>query len=307
MPVSLAEYTTGTLSREPGNPDTQPPDMDADEYGLLSGLEDFEIVTKPPYPRLIISAWGADKVGKTSLALSFPAPLFFMNFDYSLHELLRKRPELVGKIAAKSFKITETMIGRDLEPILKEFQAAWERALQKADETGGTAVIDTASQLWQITQDVKVTEVREERIQAVRDRIKNGSYKSKSAEDDALERAMKPSQLDYGRANMFMAALLRKAFHYERANAVFLGKAKPEYATSEGGGYARPTGAWEFNGFGETAGIAQAHLYLFKRPEAGKLAHFAQFRSCREDTSLEGLDIMNPTYESIAGMLGLLS
>src|SRR3954469_18425180 len=93
------------------------------------GFPGFTMVQAPPHRRLVLSVWGGEKVGKTTFALSFPAPILFMNFDYSLDELLYARPELIGKIGKKDFPITEVMVARDLEPVLEDFQEYYGKAI----------------------------------------------------------------------------------------------------------------------------------------------------------------------------------
>lgn len=254
----------------------------------------FEMVVAPPVARLVLSVWGGEKVGKTSLALSFPPPVLFMNFDYSLDELLYKRPEMIGLVGKRNFPISETMIARELEPVLLEFEAAYAQGILAAADAGGTVVIDTATQLWQIVQDVKVNQVREERVRVA----ERKNYDTQKKKDEAIERAGKPMQLDYGQANMYMAALVRKTLHHPALNACFINRAKPEYNDS-----GKTTGAMEYHGFGEMPGITQAHVQLYKKPVGGISQHFARITRCRFDSSLEGLDIVNPTYEIIRDMM----
>jgi hypothetical protein len=294
----VAQILTTPTSLTSTDEDDELPLTPAQQKAIDKGwsLPGFEMVTAPPHPRLVISIWGGEKTGKTTFATTFPEPILFHNFDYSLDELLIKRPELLGRIGQAKFPVTETMIARELEPILDSFTSRFGTAIEYLAKHGGSLAVDTTTQLWQIVQDVLVTQVRDERVRVAEAK----KYDTDRKRDDAIERASKPMQLDYGKANMFMAALLRRPLHHDKINACFIAKAKPAYNSDTG----KPTGSMEFHGFGETPGITQAHLQFFRRVDAqARLRHFARIDRCRYDSSLEGLDLLEPTYEIIRDMM----
>lgn len=257
------------------------------KYDLTPG---FEFAGPPAYPRLVCSVWGDKKTGKTSFALSFPKPIWVMNLDFGVDELFISRPELLGEVQRMNLQMNELTDPGTWGQLLQQFHDGYLAALEAAQIAGGTVIVDTATQLWQVIQAVKIEHVRNQRLAAVEAK----TYANDTKKQEALERAQKPSQLDYGQANAFMGGLMRRAMHYDRASAVFINRAKPEY--SEGG---RPTGNMEYHGFGELPAISQVHIQLSKKGGT----HMARINDCRFNSSLEGLEIANANYEIIRSLV----
>ena len=256
---------------------------------MTEELPGFTVVKMPENPRLVMSVWGGDKTGKTSLGLTFPAPVLDLNLDFGIDELFYTRPELLGKVMKHDLQLNELTEPETWGQLLVDFHTHYLAALVYANDRGGTVMVDTATQLWQVIQAVKVEQVRNARLSKVEAR----KFVSQAAREEALERAGKPSQMDYSQANAFMGGLMRRALHYPNVNALFINKAKPEYNDA-----GRPTGALEYHGFGEMPGITQVHVQMYRKG----MKHYGRIQRCRFDTSLEGLDIENPTYAVLRGM-----
>src|SRR6266542_2778488 len=102
---------------------------------------------QPPAKRLLVSLWGAAKRRKTSLALTFPSPIYYLDHDFGLEGL--------GAWIPSDFHHSQILIPEEFDldegkrllgQVLEDFQDACEAA----NEASGTVVIDTATQVWQL-------------------------------------------------------------------------------------------------------------------------------------------------------------
>ena len=50
--------------------------------------------------RLLLNVWGPPKAGKTTLALTFPEPIYYFNFDLGLEQH-------IGRIAEKQMFVSQ--------------------------------------------------------------------------------------------------------------------------------------------------------------------------------------------------------
>jgi len=137
-----------------------------DGYPLLQG---FESVSVPEHKRLVVAIDGLQKTGKTSLALRFPKPLVMLNLDFSLEELVVQHPELWDDNTCQQARLqmNELTDPSTWGALLKEFHEKYIRALEFAEAYGGTVIVDTATQLWQVVQAVNIEHVRAQRIARV--------------------------------------------------------------------------------------------------------------------------------------------
>jgi hypothetical protein len=227
-----------------------------------------------PASRLVVAVWGDAKVGKTHFALTFPEPIRVLNLDFGLRELLHRfSPK---DIAWSDLETTATSNLEESQRVLKAFHDDYLAAIEEC-QNGGTVVIDTATQLWQIIQTVKLHEVRARR----------GAAKGKSAEE------VKPMGFDYAEANTLMGGLLRRVLHKPNLNACFIHRAKTKYnAAGE-----RLDGVLEFQGYGETPAIAQITMQLTS-PGFGRIDY------CRFDAGLAGMEIGDLSYDELKGIVG---
>jgi len=266
-----------------------------DGYPLLQG---FESVSVPEHKRLVVAIDGLQKTGKTSLALRFPKPLVMLNLDFSLEELVVQHPELWDDNTCQQARLqmNELTDPSTWGALLKEFHEKYIRALEFAEAYGGTVIVDTATQLWQVVQAVNIEHVRAQRIA----RVEARTWASEAAKDDALERAEKQSRLDWGLANAFMGGILRRAMHCKRANAVFIHRVKEIY--NEKG---QPTGTYGFHGYGETPAIVQFSIRTLRVPKnGGGYEHRMEIRDCRFGSQWQGFQMPVPVdpYGTLVGM-----
>lgn len=231
-------------------------------------------------PRLVVSTWGDSKCGKTDFALSFPEPIFYGNFNLGVAELLTGSGRWRGRdVELEDFVPTVPGDHECEREILDQWHNWYLDVCAKADQHRGTVVIDLASELWRMVQDVKLEEARRTRF-------------GKQSKVDDIEK-LKQSRLDYGPVNAYMAGMLKQPLRYHNCNAVFINGCKSKY-----GANGQELNELAYQGFGALPSITQATLRQYK--EGGEFK--ALVTHCRHDTSQEGMVYMND-YEVIRGAI----
>lgn len=220
--------------------------------------------------RLIVTAWGTPKTGKSHFALTFPEPIAYMNIDQSVEDILHKFPGL--DLGLGTFEIPKKLDTAQCVELVRLFEEVLEANVQSLATTGGTIVLDTATWLWQIVQKVYLAPVRQKKARA---------------SQDPDEVRVLPFQ--YADANLFMSSLLRRVIPYENVNAVFLHSAQDAYNES-----GQPTGEQVCHGWKAVHGVSQFTIRLIYRDRQ----FWSRFEVCRLDTTLEGLELPNPTYDT---------
>jgi len=256
---------------------------------------------------MIAGIWGNDKTGKTSLALSFPKPMHYMEFDLGGYDrakhrfkkeieggLITHKAYIVpfqGDFSEVTFKPSKIITG------MKEF---WYSFLQdyigflNANNGIATGVLDTGTLLWESICTAFLQEKQELQID------KNGNVIG----GRELRTSLLP--IEYREPNIRMRGLIYQARVHGK-NLILTHHSRDVYAT-------RPnpkTGAYEevrtdqkeragFNSLGDSTDL-MLHTYL----EGGVF----KCRVCDESTppSLIGTIIDNPTYDMIQLMITKLN
>jgi hypothetical protein len=208
--------------------------------------------------QLVVSPWGIPKSGKTHFAFTFPEPIRVINFDFGIKEV-------VGKFPGKDIKWADFLITAEPDQhhrILGEAVEAYEDMLDELKGSGGTIVIDTITQVWQLVQSVKL------------ETVKNRRAKKKGVDVEDVQ----IHQFDYSQANLYMGSMLRSILdtQYSKVNGVFIMRSKKQYAGGD------DTGKQEFQGFNETPSIAQITLEILMKGGA-------RVTSNRFDRATEGM------------------
>ena len=215
--------------------------------------------------RLIVAVWGPPKTGKTTFALTAPGPIYFHNFDWGLEHHL-------GKLADKKVYVASYLsVGPELtadeaKDMLKAFERDYAAAL-KAGE--GTIVIDTATQLWQITSKVFLEDIKAKR--------RDGNI----------------YPFDYANANAYFQNLINQVKN-TKMNMVLIQRAKAKYNAS-----GNDTGEMDMQGNNQVGYLAQVVLAL--RKEEGQ--HRGIITDCWNSTALEGVDLANPTFDGLKSLI----
>jgi hypothetical protein len=226
--------------------------------------------------RIIAAIRGNAKEGKTALALDFPEPVIIFNFDYGYEAaakfILSKNPG--KKLYHYDLPIADDTTPQEMAVILKKFQAMYADAVRYCDQERGTVVVDTASDLWRVVQEAILGPLREE----------------------AKAKGKVMPQFAYGQANLVMAGLLRRPFHLNHVNAVFIHRNRAIYESAE------PTGRYEGQWFGDTPAIVE-HIFEVYEDQGDKKIK-ARIEVCRTDRQLRGTILTNPTYSLLWSMVG---
>lgn len=240
--------------------------------------------------RLILSLFATEKQGKTHFALTAPEPIYFMNLDYGVQELLGKPQFKEKHIELANHDMTEETDAATYKTLLGAFHRDYTEVLRDGQD-GGTLVVDTGTQLWQMIRVVKLDTVLQERIAVWK--------KKNPSKGEPTDADVRLYAYDYADANMYMAGLVRRAIQQTRMNVIFTHKAKEAY-TSDG----KATGRFEFQGFGDMPYLVQMTIRLHTKravdAKPGDYTMMSTIESCRFDKDLEGLSIEDPDFNTIA-------
>ena len=256
----------------------------------------FRQVRPEDQTRLVVGIWGGTKEGKTSLALSFPKPLFLFNFNYGYEAALRLYP---NDVYAADYLLDEDTTPERYASVLGDFFRAFRPAVDLAQQHKGTIVIDTATELWQVIQNVDLEQVRQKRF--ADDQAKGNRAKFTSLDDVRLY------PYDYARANLHMGGLIRRILDRKDVNAVFINKSKGIYDDQ-----GRDTGQIAPQWWGETGSTVQSVMQVFiqstlppfSKPDAKPVPTLhARVDIARFNKAAEGMVVQNPTYDLLKPML----
>lgn len=247
--------------------------------------------TAPSVERIICAPWGLPKDGKTSFALSFPEPLYLMNFDYGYREVM-------DRVVGKELYVSDYFLPEEFEldaylPLVLRFREEWNEAVEQAALRGGTVILDTGSEAWRLVGPTMVAETARR----------------------AARKSDKNMRTDYGPANILMTSILKRPHQYPNVNAVYIQRSKEIYNAA-----GAPTGEFQMHGFGDTASIVQLVLNIQSKREIQtkggqavtdskgnpKLISrvFGTIDLCRFGKQFEGMRIENPTYDQLMAVLG---
>jgi hypothetical protein len=238
---------------------------------------------------LVVAAGGLEKSGKTHFALTFPAPINAINFDHGIREL---RPKFADK------EINEATIAFPSEYDVDAYEECLQRFLQvylyAMENTGpGTVLVDTNTQVWQMTQTVEIDRIRQKRI-------KEAALKRQQL-DPELARIF---PFDYSRANMMMGNTMRRSLQaaaIHGTNTVFIHRYKEQYVQTEGG--TQKSGKYEPQWFAETPSIAQITGRVFTQRDGDDVRSMFEVRSSRFDRNSAGL-VVPASYNNMRFLAG---
>lgn len=243
---------------------------------------------------LRVGIYGKPKSYKTSLALSFPEPVFLINMD-------REASPLKRWFRNKDISVHDILVppDQDLDPelvgdILHEFMDSYRGAL---DQPEGTVIVDTVSVLWTLIQVFVLKGVMAKR------------------EARAARKGGKPAELyqyDWADANMLYENILL-APKGSKMHVVFIARSSQEY-NSQG----RQTGDFKPQAQKSTPFLVNLWLRMERRPIETvefKVVRGKRRRIVNEEdgyvaivegsgfgTDQEGRELENPTFEDLAAL-----
>lgn len=214
-----------------------------------------------PNGNLTASVWGPTKVGKTTLALTFPEPLFIVNADRSMDHLL-------AKLGDKEYYYID-LVPEGLEvdmPVAKALYANVRRLILEAITVGkGSIIIDGGVRFWDVITEAFVP----------------------NKDDGAMPKA-------YQKANSEYENLLDDIVN-SPLNLIITNQQKPIYA-----GATKNTGEFEMAGFSRLPYWVFSILKGIKIKNVdGSRTHAIEFGDNGYDTRLEGRILKNPTFEKL--------
>jgi hypothetical protein len=226
---------------------------------------------------LFNSVWATTKSGKTTYAIGregvlghWPLPIFFMNFDHRVHELLPFCEERVREALHIADLVPPSPFMNDAQAkaMLDQTENATREALAVLKSEGtGTFVIDTATALNQLIQRVDLAPIQRQR----------------QAKDQPLY------PYDYGDANArFRNYILQ--IKSVGCNAVMLHHAQQVYD-----GKGQPTNFFRPQDNSQMDKLTQIQMMLYKQVEQvgeAKIQTFnAKVELCGLNPSLEGMSL----------------
>lgn len=222
---------------------------------------------------LTIDIHGSTKSGRSHFFLTAPDPILVLNFDFGLDEARDKFPDKY--VATADYLLGEHDTLGAYKQMLAKVWSEWVNICDQVKELGGTAVIDTATQLWQLIYTVKLYEVTQ-----------------KDAKDSDPVHLVKALPFLYADANAKANAfflLPRKL----KINAIYVDRVKPVY---DAGGKVI-SGRFERQGYGDLEALSTVGLRL----EFNEQTHARRgiITACRANPNLHGFEVDEPDYYSL--------
>lgn len=230
------------------------------------------------------------KDGGSHFLLTFPEPIFVLNFDLGLKEAASK-PQFAGKeIYEKRFLVDDLTYG-NYEELLDEAWLYMRSACKEADEAGGTVGIDQSTLLWQVIYTVYCGKVQSK------------DHDSKAPTDMVAMEKMLP--FFYADANTRMEQFLHRPLAYDHCSAVYIDRVKPLRGSD--GKVIKPE-VYERQGYGHMDTSMPMTMRLEYHQADPKKPDDEEYRegiisACRLMPSLRGKRIGDPSYETVREFL----
>lgn len=215
--------------------------------------------------RIIVSVWGKPKTGKTHLALTFPDPLYYFNFDWGFEH---HKEGLDGRevYIADYLSIKPEMTVDEAMRMLKRFEQDYASALSK---NNGTLIIDTSTQLWQLVSKVFLDEIKQKR--------RDGQI----------------YPFDYANANAYFQNLINQVKPTEM-NMVLVQRAKEKYNDK-----GNASGNYEQQGNNQVPYLVGTELMAFKEGSGDTTKYGVEVVTCWYSSKVDGLIIPDPDYTKV--------
>jgi hypothetical protein len=272
---------------------------------------------------MILGLWGADKTCKSTLALTFPKPLAYLELDVGgfrravqndkrydfakevadgkilteykdgngkTYSLRFPMPIQIGVVDYKNLTVRPSKIVVGMRELWYRLLVTYITLLN--DPAISTIVIDTATLLWELCH----TTVLQEKQEAQLDQNGNVLFGEKLR--------VQLTELEYREPNLRMRGLCYQAAAHNK-NLVMVHHERPEYGMMmvKGEMQKAETGRMEragWNRLGDSADLI-VHTYMKK----GSITPYCKV-DLAEIKELEGMEIEVPTYDKIDGMLRML-
>lgn len=187
-------------------------------------LQGFTLTTSDIKPRLIVSASGREKHGKSSFGFSAPGPIAYFNFDFGDEGVIQKFTSS-KQIYTKQFKFSRGQPTDKYITMWEDFIQSYHQAMDHSQVR--SVLIDTATEAWELLRLARFGRLAQ----------------------------IKP--FHYGPVNAEYTALIREAYDSTK-NLILLHKLKPEYVDD------KFTGNYIPAGFSNTGFLVQVNVDLYR-------------------------------------------
>ena len=251
------------------------------------------------HPPIITSIWGPEKTGKSSLGMTFPPRIEVFDFDLGYDRAAYRfhREEESGLLVCHSYPAPLNITVQRNQP-LQGYKELWYRFLTDfmsalTDDAVHTLMIDTATQCWQICHMAFLQEKQEAQLPL--------DARGKDAKGNTLRESLIP--IEYAEPNARMRAVVQAGKGYHK-NLVITHYQGAVYSKRMNGDRVEDydTGEKQLDGFKQTAGLSDIVL----RTRVEGVTPKAVVTLCGLSLNLVGIELVNPTYDSIMGALDSL-
>ena len=264
-------------------------------------------MTEQPMAPIIGAAWGPEKSGKTTLALTFPKPLFHMDLDVGGFARASWRMELkdVNSVPYPTPMQLEKMLGQTKDTtngklVLRMpkkvigMKELWTKVIIDyaeacQDPIIKTIVIDSGTALWGICHRAYLQELQEKQIS-------NGV-----PENDI--RAQLQS-IEYGEPNSRMESLIFTARTYGK-NLILTHYPRDVYAQrpTDRGIESYATGAVDIDGFKKTKALVDIAIYTDQKKTADGLKMSTKITLSGLSRDLVDMEFQDLTYDKLVSVI----
>jgi len=260
---------------------------------------------------MICGIWGEDKSAKTTLALTFPKPLVFMEFDIGgFHRAIYRfqkdfdsgliryeaypLPMTFGRFDPSSLTMKPSKMVVGMKELFYEFATNYIKHLQ--DKDLATIVIDTATILKTVTDDCYLQELQEKQLPL--DPITGLGSDKKQLRSSLI-------QIEYKEPNNRTRGIYYNAKSHGK-NLVLVHHARDEYKPQlqrDGTIANSPTGKRERSGFTTLGDSADVIVHTYWDDKAMKPYAKVELAEVKE---LEGMVFEAPTFEKLDKTIKML-
>lgn len=247
----------------------------------------------------VVAIWGEEKSTKTTLALTFPKPIYHFDLDVGGYERAAWRLD-VKEVTTKSYptplqieklmgathdgvsiKIPKKVVG--MRELWQKIMSDYVEVVQKTDVA--TIIMDSATQLWSICHTAYLQELQEKQI-------------LQGTPDKDLRERLIP--IEYGTPNDRMKSVIFTARSFNK-NLILTHYPKDIYASklTDKGVVEYKTGEVDVDGFKQTKALADLVILTIAKNTNDGLQIVAEITLSGLSKLLEGYKILDPTYLKI--------
>lgn len=237
--------------------------------------------------QFVISVWGEAKTGKSAFILTCPRPIFLLSFEpdgpyWALKNALDAN--IIGPDDVYIDEVIKNALG-DSPPIQRtvdEDKAIYNHVQQQINyilknEGRGTLGIDTGTTYWNITEIVEMDDITSKR----------------------KRQGQELFTFDWRYANAAMKKTM-DTIRSGRLHCVITGHASPKYNLK-----GQRLNTWEYQGNHQLPRWVDIHMRLRYDQEYDEKGprHWAVVEACRLDLTKKGIEIDNPTFDTVIDRL----